>query len=165
MAYLLDTNVFIQAKNLHYGFSFCPAFWDWIVRENRAGKVFSVEKVRDEIMDGDDELAHWAAQYKDSLFLALDASVLPAMQRVSTWVTNQQYASAAVNLFLQDADYYLVAQALAGGHVVVTHEKPEVSIKRVKIPSVCIGVGIGFMNPFEMLRRERALFVLAERRP
>jgi len=165
MAYLLDTNVFIQAKNLHYGFSFCPAFWDWIVRENRAGKVFSVEKVRDEIMDGDDELAHWAAQYKDSLFLALDASVLPAMHRVSGWVTNQQYASAAVNLFLQDADYYLVAQALAGGHVVVTHEKPEVSIKRVKIPSVCIGVGIGFMNPFEMLRRERALFVLAERRP
>jgi hypothetical protein len=27
--YLLDTNVFIQARNLHYGFDFCPAFWDW----------------------------------------------------------------------------------------------------------------------------------------
>jgi Domain of unknown function (DUF4411) len=26
MAYLLDANVFIQAKNLHYGFDFCPAF-------------------------------------------------------------------------------------------------------------------------------------------
>ena len=26
MAYLLDTNVFLQAKNLHYGFDFCPAF-------------------------------------------------------------------------------------------------------------------------------------------
>lgn len=25
MAYLLDANVFIQAKNLHYGFDFCPA--------------------------------------------------------------------------------------------------------------------------------------------
>ena len=25
--YLLDANVFIQAKNLHYGFDFCPAFW------------------------------------------------------------------------------------------------------------------------------------------
>jgi hypothetical protein len=30
MAYLLDTNVFIEAKNRHYGFDFCPAFWDWI---------------------------------------------------------------------------------------------------------------------------------------
>lgn len=24
MAYLLDSDVFIQAKNLHYGFDFCP---------------------------------------------------------------------------------------------------------------------------------------------
>lgn len=163
MAYLLDTNVFIQAKSLHYGFSFCPAFWDWIVRENHARKVFSVANVRDEIMEGNDDLAQWAAENEDSLFLALDASVLPAMQRVSAWVTSQQYTPAAVSLFLQDADYYLVAQALAGGHVVVTHEKPEVSIKRVKIPSVCIGVGVGFMNPFDMLRRERARFVLEVR--
>lgn len=35
MAYLLDANVFIQAKNLHYGFDFCPAFWDWLVESNR----------------------------------------------------------------------------------------------------------------------------------
>lgn len=25
MAYLLDADVFIRAKNLHYGFDFCPA--------------------------------------------------------------------------------------------------------------------------------------------
>ena len=25
MSYLLDANVFIQAKNLHYGIDFCPA--------------------------------------------------------------------------------------------------------------------------------------------
>ncbi len=26
MAYLLDANVFMAAKNLHYGMDFCPAF-------------------------------------------------------------------------------------------------------------------------------------------
>ena len=26
--YLLDANVFIEAKNRYYGFDFCPAFWD-----------------------------------------------------------------------------------------------------------------------------------------
>ena len=31
MPYLLDANVFIQAKNLHYGMDFCPAFWDWLI--------------------------------------------------------------------------------------------------------------------------------------
>ena len=28
MAYLLDADVFIRAKNLHYGLDFCPAFWE-----------------------------------------------------------------------------------------------------------------------------------------
>ena len=57
MAYLLDANVFIQAKNLHYGFDFCPAFWDWLIRQNQAGEVFSIEKVGSELLAGDDELA------------------------------------------------------------------------------------------------------------
>jgi hypothetical protein len=48
MAYLLDANVFIQAKNLHYGMDFCPAFWDWLLDANRKGKVFSIEAVGDE---------------------------------------------------------------------------------------------------------------------
>ena len=60
MAYLLDANVFIQAKNLHYGLDFCPAFWDWLIAHNGAGRVFSIEKVGDEIEAGADELATWA---------------------------------------------------------------------------------------------------------
>ena len=60
MPYLLDTNVFIEAKNSHYGFDFCPAFWDWLDAANTKGLVFSIEKVRDELIAGDDELAEWA---------------------------------------------------------------------------------------------------------
>ena len=37
MAYLLDSNVFIQAKNLHYGLDFCPAFWDWLIARVEPG--------------------------------------------------------------------------------------------------------------------------------
>jgi hypothetical protein len=33
MAWLLDTNVLVNAKRAYYGFAFCPAFWDW--RRNR----------------------------------------------------------------------------------------------------------------------------------
>ena len=35
MAYLLDANVFIHA-HAHYGFDFCPAFWEWLIKENEA---------------------------------------------------------------------------------------------------------------------------------
>ena len=44
MKYLLDANVFIQAKNLQYGFDFCPAFWDWLDEQAVAGHVSSIEK-------------------------------------------------------------------------------------------------------------------------
>jgi len=41
MSYLLDSDVFIQAKNLHYGLDFCPAFWDWLISANAKGLIFS----------------------------------------------------------------------------------------------------------------------------
>ena len=43
MRYLLDSDVFIQAKNLHYGFDFCPAFWEWLVQKHASGVIFSIE--------------------------------------------------------------------------------------------------------------------------
>lgn len=101
MAYFLDADVFIRAKNLHYG-----------------------------------------------------------LGAVSAWAGGQRYEPSAVNTFLQVADYYLVAQAHAGGHTVVTHEIPSASTRRIKIPDVCIGLGVKCMTPYEMLRRERARFIL-----
>lgn len=160
MPYLLDANVFIQAKNLHYGLDFCPAFWDWLVARNAANLVFSIEKVGDEIDAGKDELSAWADQRGPGFFLKPDAKVLPALGSVSSWATTQGYEAAAVSTFLQVADYYLVAHAFAHRHTVVTHEIASSSTRRIKIPNACIGLGIKCMTPFEMLRHERARFVL-----
>ena len=160
MTYLLDADVFIRAKNLHYGFGFCPAFWDWLITENRAGKVFSIEKVDDELRAVADDLSEWAKARGDGFFLRPDSSILPALKDVSTWASSGTYDPSAVNTFLQVADYYLVSQAQAGGHTVVTHEVPSVSTRKIKIPDACIGFGIKYMTPYQMLRRERARFVL-----
>lgn len=161
MAYLLDANIFIQAKNLHYGFDFCPAFWDWVLEANANGRVFSIERVGDELAAIADELSAWAAPLGPGFFLRPDSPMLGALESVTTWVTRAGYESAAVNTFLQVADYYLVAHALAGQHTVVTHEVASPSLKRVKIPNACIGLEVKCMTPFEMLRVERARFVLA----
>ena len=90
--------------------------------------------------------------------------MFPALAAVSTWASGQRYEPAAVSTFLQVADYYLVAQARAGDHAVVTHEIPSASTRKIKIPNACIGLGIKCMTPFEMLRKERARFVLERRR-
>lgn len=160
MAYLLDADVFIRAKNLHYGLDFCPAFWDWLIAQNDAGLVFSIEKVGDELQAVADELSEWGKARSGGFFVQPDASVFPALATVSAWANGQSYEPAAVSTFLQVADYYLVAQAKAGAHTVVTHEVPSASTRKIKIPDACIGLGVKCMTPYEMLRRERARFVL-----
>jgi predicted nucleic acid-binding protein len=160
MAYLLDANVFIQAKRLHYSFDFCPAFWDWLLQANATGRVYSIEKVATELAAGQDDLSAWADARGAGFFAAPDNAVMPALTRVSVWATGQRYEPAAVATFLQVADYWLVAHALAHGHTVVTHEIPAETAKKIKIPNACVGLGIQCMTPFEMLRREHARFVL-----
>ena len=160
MPYLLDSNIFIQAKNLHYSFDFCPAFWEWIDQEHANGKVYSIEKVRDELIGGDDELAEWAKARGDDFFLPPDNAVLPSLAVVSTWAGSGNYEPGAVSQFLQVADYYLVAQAHAHSFDVVTHEVAANSVKKIKIPNACIGMSVKFLSPYEMLRTEKARFVL-----
>lgn len=160
-AYLLDTNVFIQAKNLYYGFDVCPGFWQWLQRENAAGKVFSIGRVYRELRAGEDSLSDWARVRGRPFFLEPDARTVRALARVSEHVVAQAYEPAAVSTFLESADYYLIGQAMARGDTVITHEKAGGGSRRVKIPDVCIGLDVPHASPFEMLRAERASFVLA----
>lgn len=39
MAWLLDTNVLVNAKRDYYGFEFCPGFWEWLDVAWAAGQV------------------------------------------------------------------------------------------------------------------------------
>ena len=158
--YLLDTNIFIQAKNLHYGFDFCPAFWEWLIVQNGTGRVASIDKVGDELQAGGDDLSDWTTARGRTFFLPPDDTVVPALVRVSAWATGQKYEPAAIATFLQVADYWLVAHALAHDFVVVTHEIPSDSTRKIKIPNACIGLSLTCVSPYEMLRRERARFVL-----
>lgn len=160
--YLLDANVFIQAKNLHYGFDFCPAFWEWLEVQNAEGKVASIDKVADEITSGEDDLSNWAQVRGRTFFLPADDAVVPALATVSTWASKQGYDPAAVATFLQVADYWLVSHALAHRFTVVTHEVPANSAKKIKIPNACIGLKVDCITPYEMLRREKAKFVLGK---
>lgn len=160
--YLLDTNVFIEAKNRHYGFDFCPAFWDWLVAQNRSGKVSSIEKVAKELHAGEDELTTWAKERGDNFFLQPDKMVILELSNVTSWVNSNGYQPVAIATFLEVADYWLVGHALAHNCTVVTHEVkvPNDNTSKIKIPNACIGLGLSCINPYEMLRREQARFVL-----
>ena len=160
MAYLLDTNSFISAKDQHYGFDFCPGFWDWLVWGNKEQKVFSIQKVKDELDAGNDELKEWASQLDRGFFLQLDERTVDSLRIVSEWANGQRYTPAAVSTFLQKADYELVAYALAYRLILVTFEIAANSTRKIKIPDACRGLGIQFTTTYKMLREEQARFVL-----
>lgn len=164
MAYLLDSNVFIDGKQRHYGFDFCPAFWDWIDRAHDAGEVRSIAPVKDELIGAKDELSEWVEDRPD-LFEEIDALSLTSLATLSHWTNTQNYQPAAVATFLQKADYYLVGHAHAHNLTVVTHEVPSNEIKRVKIPNACVGMDVPYINTFTMLRRLKARFVLESHPP
>ena len=160
-AYLVDTNVFIQTKN-HFGLDVCEGFWEWIIEANSQGKVFSVEKVAEELKKGNDELADWARKCGPRFFLPPDQKVIKSMGDVSDWVYEQSYTPSAVSKFLGDADYYLVSHAMAYNYSVVTYEVREKARGRVKIPDVCVEFGIECVKPYSMLKEEGVWFVLAK---
>ncbi len=148
--------MFIQAKNLHYSFDFCPAFRDWLDAANAKHTAFSVEKVHDELLAGDDQLSVWARDRGTAFFLLPDSAILPSLAALSGWASGASYDPAAVNTFLQVADYYLIAYAHAHELIVVSHEVASDSRKKIKIPNACIAVGVKVMSPYEMLRTEKA---------
>lgn len=162
MAYLLDTNVFITAKQRYYGFQLCPGFWDWLIDANGRGLVFSHQQVLSELTAIGDELATWAAGPGVGLFLQMDQATTTAMQTVTSWVMRGQFRDFAKNEFLSGADPFLIACALAHNHTVVTEEVfLQHTARRVKIPEVCQILNVRYMTTFQMLSQEGVTFVLS----
>ena len=157
--YLLDTNAFVEAHRVHYGFSFCPGFWDWIDQSHGAGKIFSVEAVLKELASHKDALSKWARK-RAVMFLGIDDHVVSKMKEVSAWAMSN-YKENAVDEFLTCADSYLVAHAAVLNFVVITHEqRAGAGASRIKIPNACDAFGVKCMRTHEVLKAESALFVL-----
>lgn len=171
MAYIVDSNGFIQADNHYYGRDFCPAYWEWLQASGQAGRVISIDRVYTEIQAKQDDLAQWTGQPAvRSLFLSsADAATAAALPRVFAWAQTRQtgrgkqfYSDAVRNDFFSGgADPYLIAYALAHRHTVVTAESSNSETrKKVLIPVVCDGLAVEWVSIFDMLRREQARFIL-----
>jgi hypothetical protein len=127
---------------------------------NAAGRVFSIEKVKDELTGAGDDLSEWSEALDEGFFLAPDGQTVRSVALAVEWARGQQYRPSAVHAFADDTDAYLVAHAHAHGFTVVTHETPGNELKRVKIPNACAALEVPFANTFDVLRREKARFVL-----
>lgn len=158
---LLDTNVFIEAKNRYYGFDLVPAFWTWLEEQADTGEIASTDMIYDELKDGGDDLADWVKDRRDLIFYVPSSSqvVAIAVGRLGTWVQSQNYKPHVLADFMDSADPFLVGAALETGSILVTQETPAgASRRKVKIPDACRHLGVQFENTFEMMRALGARF-------
>lgn len=68
MNYLLDTNIFISAKNTAFNPLYHPGYWDFLEKGLISKKVILLDMVYRELTKRDDELSKWIKQYKSLIF-------------------------------------------------------------------------------------------------
>jgi hypothetical protein len=138
--FLIDANVFVEASRRYYAFDLAPKFWDSLIESSRAGRIESIDRIKQELERGKDDLAKWAKSHFHSAFVSTnDADVVDAYREIMAWVgAHKQFSDLAKADFAKGADGWLVAYAKAKGRIVVTQEVLNLEIKRrVPIPNVC----------------------------
>lgn len=155
--FILDANVFITASRRYYAFDLVPPFWSALIEHANVGHIVSVDRVRDEISRGNDDLSVWAdGDFHHAFQSTNDTEVLARYAEIVAWSQNQnQYNSAAKAEFAraENADPWLVAYAAVHGGIVVTHEVIDPNVRRkIPIPNVCNAYGVECTDTYDMLR-------------
>lgn len=163
MTYLLDANTFIEAKNRYYSMAICPGYWQWILQSNQNAGVASIQFVKDELTNGNDDLAQWAKDHSH-LFIPNDDELTQQyyIQVVQYVMKLQGMKLGAQDEFLRGADPWLIAKAIVTRATIVTHEKLDRNIKRkILIPNVCENFGVKYIDTFDLLHDLEAKFVMS----
>ncbi|WP_396178614.1 DUF4411 family protein [Flavobacterium sp.] len=158
--FIVDSNFFIQAHRSIYPLDIALGFWNKVKQLAHAGLLFSIDKVKDELYDKNDELEVWCKNNLPENFFIDSSTAIAQYAIVSAWAIskNDHYLPNALNEFLDasEADAFLVSFALADPviRIIVTQEvsRPEQKNK-IKIPEPCIALGINYLNTIAMFRK------------
>lgn len=153
--YVLDANVFIEAARRYYAFDLAPRFWESLAHHAANGRIRSIDRVKQELDRGKDELATWLdSNFSHAIASTDETDVIQAFSQIMTWVQGQsQFSEAAKAEFANGADGWLVAYTKVTGNVIVTQEVPAPDARRkVPLPNVCQSFSVQFVDTFEMLR-------------
>ncbi|MFN3664747.1 MAG: DUF4411 family protein [Sediminibacterium sp.] len=158
--YVVDSNFFIQAHRVSYPFDVATSFWNKVIELAEAGKIVSIDKVKNEIFKNDDDLKQWCEINLPDNFFKDTSSIIPQYSQVATWAASKSghYLPNALAEFLDadEADAWLVAHALTDPTeiILVTYEVSDPNRKnKVKIPDACLANDVKYCSTIEMLRQ------------
>jgi hypothetical protein len=146
--FCLDSNVFIHAWNDYYAPDQCPEYWEILDELAKDGRIFCCDEVKREIEKQDDDLWRWLKarpHFVQDVNEEIQRHVRAILKQYPLLVNSRKDRSMA--------DPWVVAHALACGAVVVTKEMPGGGHgKNPKIPDVCNGLKVGWINDFQFNR-------------
>jgi hypothetical protein len=160
--YILDSNFFIQAHRATYPLDVAVGFWNKVKELADAGEIISIDKVRDELYDKNDDLEAWCRTNLPEYFFksTSEADVLNCYASISGWAISRSghYKQGAINEFLDadEADAFIISYAMVDieNRRITTQEVSDTRIKKkIKIPEPCENFGVSYVNTMEMFRR------------
>ncbi len=158
--YLVDSNFFIQAHRSSYPFDVAESFWTKFKELAINGRIVSIDKVKEEIYNSEDDLKVWCEDnLPDNFFLDFTYEALNKYKEVCQWAqNNEQYKPTAKETFMDQnrADAFLVAFASTNivNWTVVTQEVSAPNSKsNIKLPDACRIKGVSYVNTIEMFRQ------------
>ncbi|MDA3832671.1 MAG: DUF4411 family protein [Spirochaetales bacterium] len=161
--YCFDSNVFIRAKNFEYQFAIAPGFWDWIDRLFYNGLLICGHMVFEELHTKGDPLSDWVEK-RERYFLDPENREQTAFTTITSLVISQ-YEEKRIRAFLDGADPWVIASAMANTLVVVSMEKritnPERTSK-IKIPNISDDFAVESISMYDCMVRTQAVLELKE---
>lgn len=152
--FLIDSNVFIEAKYFHYNFSYCKRFWDFILELHNAGIVYSINAVKNELIKKEDELCYWVKNEIPSSFFEDESSSFGNYAQLMSWSQTLDVHDRAKEDFanIEKADAFLIAHAMTHGMSLITQEKEQFGAKkRILIPNAAKANGVKTLTIYEFL--------------
>lgn len=159
--YVVDSNFFIESHRERFPLDIVTGFWNQVSRLAQEEKIISIDKVKDEIFENDDELTKWIKNNMPDTFFygtTKDDRVIEEYRKVVTWAYSQShhYKTKALDEFLEydRADAWLVAYCSAKNLMLVTQEISNPYRKnKIQLPDACTPQGVQTLNMNELFRR------------
>lgn len=111
--FLVDTNFFIQAHRAIYPLDVATSFWLKVKELAENGNIISIDKVKDEIYQNEDDLKDWCLSNLPTNFFYNSNLAITEYRGVVGWANSKSdhYKASALAEFLNtsEADAWLVA--------------------------------------------------------
>lgn len=153
MAYLFDTNIWIDLDWRKIPRDLFPGLWLKVEEEIAGDRIFVVDLVFDEIhatQKDDDRLAPWmTAMRKKKPTFVLDST--EEVQKIARLLINAHKIKS-------NADPFLVAAGKKYGYTIVSAENRMKPIEKPKIPNLCDQLGVPCMTLLEFIKANGWVF-------